>query len=50
MPDPPSFGLTPQGLAKGPPKGVHNDDEYAYCIPNLYTVLVHQGKGTKYPR
>ncbi len=25
-------------------------DEYAYCIPNLYATLVHQGKGTKYPR
>ncbi len=25
-------------------------DEYAYRIPNLYITLVHQGKGTKYPR
>ena len=25
-------------------------DEYAYCIPNLYTILVHQDKGTKYPK
>ena len=25
-------------------------DEYAYRIPNPYPTLVHQGKGTKYPR
>ena len=25
-------------------------DEYAYCIPNPVATLVHQGKGTKYPR
>ncbi len=25
-------------------------DEYAYRIPNPYTTLVPQGKGTKYPR
>ena len=25
-------------------------DEYAYHIPNLYATLVHQGKGTEYPR
>ncbi len=25
-------------------------DEYAYSIPHPYPTLVHQGKGTKYPR
>ena len=25
-------------------------DEYAYRIPNRYATLVHQGKGTEYPR
>ena len=25
-------------------------DEYAYHIPNQVAPLVHQGKGTKYPR
>ena len=25
-------------------------DEYAYRIPHPYTTLVHQGKGTQYPR
>ena len=30
--------------------GLDTIDEYAYCIPNLYTTLVHQGKGTAYPR
>ncbi len=28
----------------------HYSDEYAYSIPCLYATLVHQGKGTKYPR
>ena len=26
----------------------YTPDEYAYCIPNPYATLVHQGKGTKY--
>ena len=28
----------------------HNRDEYAYPYLTLYTTLVHQGKGTQYPR
>ncbi len=29
---------------------IHCIDEYAYRIPNPYATLVHQGKGTEYPR
>ena len=28
----------------------HTYDEYTYGIPHPYATLVHQGKGTKYPR